>query len=490
VRAYVPGFAVLALTALIAVGWLSVSHDDDRNDSRAAAPGVQRFLSRPDLRPAAVTVKTRPTGTEPGLVFLAPKGGKSQNGPMITDDNGRVVWFAPTKPHVIADDFRVQRYRGRPVLTWWEGRTNPKGWGAGTYVIADRAYHEIARIRAGHGLQGDLHEFRLTDRGTALITIYERVPADVSAVGGPKDGEIVDSIVQEVDVATGEVRFQWHSSDHVPITESHARPPSVKHPFAYDYFHVNSVALDRDGNYLVSARNTWTIYKLNRRTGRIIWRLGGKHSDFQLGDGVRFAWQHDAERQPDGTLTLFDNESVPKIGDRSRAIRLDLDEHRHTATLVKALTHPDRVLADAEGNHQVLPGGGSFVGWGLPGRVSEFGPDGRLLLDLQLPPKVDSYRAYRFLWQGRPDRPPAVAARRTDGGLDALASWNGATGVAGWQLLTGDEPTDLEPGDTTDRTGFETALPVPGDPAYLAVRAVDANGRTLATSAAVRPPDR
>jgi hypothetical protein len=475
-----------ALVAAAAVVWVVMRDDDGRRAGRALPASAQRFASRPDLSPPRLNVDTHVGRTRPGLVFLAPKGDRSQNGPMIADDDGRLVWFRPMPPGVIADNFRVQRYRGRRVLTWWEGRTNPKGWGDGSYVIADRSYHEIARVRAGHGLAGDLHEFRLTDRGTALITCYEPIPADVSAVGGVKDGEIVDSIVQEVDVATGRVRFQWRSSDHVPITESHAGPPSKRHRFAYDYFHANSVALDRDGDYLVSARNTWTVYKLDRHTGRIVWRLGGKRSDFRLGRGVRFAWQHDAERQPDGTLTLFDNESVPEIGDRSRAIRLELDERHDRATLIRAFTHPDGVLADAEGNHQALPGGGSFVGWGLPGRISEFSAAGRLLLDLRLPPKVETYRAYRFRWRGTPARAPALAARRSGGRTEVMASWNGATDAAGWQVLAGDRANDLRPGARTARGGFETRIVVPGDPAFVAVRAVDASGHALGTSAAVR----
>src|SRR6266542_1348901 len=121
---------------------------------------------------------------------------------------------------------------------------------------------------------------------------YHAVPYDLSSVGGPVDGKVFDGIVQEIDVATGRVLFEWHSLDHVPLTDSYQPLPSS--PGApWDYFHINSINLDSDQNLLISARHTWAIYKIDRRTGDVIWRLGGKESDFALGPGAAFAWQHD-----------------------------------------------------------------------------------------------------------------------------------------------------------------------------------------------------
>ena len=190
---------------------------------RRAAADV-RFSSRPDLRPPVLTVSERKPGTAPGEVFLAPKRSSGQSGPAILDERGDYVWFRPSPKGVVVDDFRVQTYRGASVLTWWEGKTSARGYGEGTWVIADRSYREIARIRAGRGLQGDLHELELTDRGTALIPIYHAVKADLRPVGAYADGEAVDSIIQEVDVASGKVLWEWHSLDHVAITESLRRP--------------------------------------------------------------------------------------------------------------------------------------------------------------------------------------------------------------------------------------------------------------------------
>lgn len=402
---------------------------------------------------------------------------------MILDGRGRLVWFHPLPRGTTANDFKLQRYRGEPVLTWWEGRMNARGYGQGEWVIADRSYREIARVRAGNGLKGDLHDMQLTESGTALITIYHVTDADLSAVGGSATGRAVDSIVQEVEVATGAVRFEWHSLGRVALTESRVGVPRQP-DIPFDYFHINSIDLDRDGNLLVSARNTWAIYKIDHSTGRVLWRLGGRRSDFSLGQGARFAWQHDARRQRDGTVTLFDNESTPKIGSRSRLLTLRVDHKRHRATVVRALAHPAGILAGAEGNSQQLADGAVFAGWGLGRRVSEHDATGNLTFDLRLPRSYDTYRAFRFDWRGRPTTRPAVAAERDGDRVTVRASWNGATPITHWQLLAGPRADQLRPLATVPRTGFETTMRASTDATYVTARALDGS-RTLGAAPAL-----
>ena len=178
------------------------------------------------------------------------------------------------------------------------------GYG-GTFVIADASYAEIARVRAGNGYKADLHEILITSRNTALITIYNEIRADLTPVGGAVDARLVEGIIQEIDIPSGRVLFEWHSLDHIALEESSEL--AVTRDGNVDYFHLNSIGVDSDGHLLVSARHTSAVYKLHRRTGQVIWRLGGTRSDFALGPGVSFGYQHDARRHSDGTLTIFDN---------------------------------------------------------------------------------------------------------------------------------------------------------------------------------------
>jgi len=434
--------------------------------------GEQRahtFATQPALHPPKLEVVSPARNPTEGYVFLAPKRHAEQIGVLIADDRGEPVWTKPVSPE--AADFRVQVFRGNRVLTWWQGHS-AKGYGRGEYVIVDASYRRIATVRAAHGLKGDEHEFTLTPRGTALITAYRHV------------GTLLDGVVQEIDVATGRLVFEWHSVGHVGSDESYFHPGKKKTPLdPGDYFHVNSVALEQDGNLLVSARNTSAIYKIARRTGRIIWRLGGKRSDFRLGEGTHFMWQHDARRRADGNLTLFDDGAAPPVEPRSRALVLHLDEQAMKATLVAARVHPGTVLATSQGNAQPLPGGGFFVGWGSEPYATEFDAEGRVVLDVRLPHEVDSYRAYRSAWVGRPRTRPTLVVRRRD--LDenrVSASWNGATEVAQWAVLAGDDASRLRERARAPRDGFETTIGVARGFRWYAVRALSRDGRTLGRS--------
>jgi hypothetical protein len=299
-----------------------------------------------------VTVLTRSASVAPGYVFIAPKQHAPFKGPEIVDDAGQPVWFYPVPDQ--ATDFRVQTYRGKPVLTWWEGpATAPVlGTGAGSYVIMDSSYRVVAHVRSSYGpTAGDLHEFQLTPQGTALIAVNRIVPRDLSSAGGLTKGRAVDGVVEEIDVATGKVLFRWHSVDHVALAETYLPSPGKTGKMAtqpFDYFHVNSIEQEPDGNLLVSARNTHAVYEIDRRTGAVLWRLGGRRSSFRMGAGTTFAWQHDARRQADGTVTIYDDGAAPAVEKQSRAIRLRLDLKGHTATLVRADSSPAGVLSKSQ----------------------------------------------------------------------------------------------------------------------------------------------
>jgi len=433
------------------------------------------FHTRPDLELPALEVNLCDASVAPGLIMLAPYNAPAgaQAGAMIADNAGHPVWEQPLQDLVTAD-FRVQTYRGQPVLTWWQGIVT-LGHGVGSYVIADTSYRPIASVNAGNGYRGDLHEFLLTDRGTALLTSYRVLPHDLRSVGGAQDGNIQDALFQEVDVATGRVLFEWHSLDHIPISESYW-PLTAN----WDYVHLNSIDVDHDDNLLVSSRNTHTVYKLDRRTGEIIWRCGGRTSDFAVDASAGFAWQHDARRQPDGSLTMFDNGY-----ELSRALVLNVDEARRRVTLTRAYTRGTRLHALSQGNLQVLPNSNVFVGWGAEPYVSEFTPDGRLIFDAELPSERISYRSFRAPWSATGAGDPAVVTHRSSTFSDVYVSWNGNTEVARWVAHAGTDLTALAPVAAVPRTGFETGMRIPSTYTQLRLAGIDASGRVLTATGVI-----
>jgi hypothetical protein len=443
---------------------------------------VWGYHSRPDLAPAAVRVAKWTRHTAPGAIFVAPQFGPLQDGPEIIGPGGGLIWFDPLPGIGAAADFRVQTYQGQPVLTWWQGYTTA-GVGVGQDEIYNSSYQPVATVQAVGGVHADLHEFKITPQGTALITAYYPVLWDATTVHGPKREIVLDSIVQEIDIRTGLLLFEWDSLDHVPLSASYVPMPSARTRNPFDYFHVNSIDEDHDGNLLISARNTWAVYKVSHQTGQIIWTLGGKQSSFKFGPGASFAFQHDARVRAnnDMFITVFDDGAgPPPIEKQSRAIKLILDLKHMTARLVAQ--HQHGLLANFEGSFQQLPDFDDFVGWGQQPYFSEYESHGRLIFDAGFVGGSSSYRAYRFQWNGTPATPPAIAytAGRTP---TVYASWNGATNVSYWRVLGGSTPTTLQPLATTRKGWFETWIRLPSAPRYVVAQALDAHRHVLGTSA-------
>jgi hypothetical protein len=444
---------------------------------KVTATNVQRFRSAPDLRPPAVTVTTPAANPALGDILLSPDSGPGQNGPMIVAPSGQLVWFAPVRNGQAAFDLQVQSYRGRPALTWWQGEIIG-GHGQGADVIDNTRYQRLATVHAGNGLDADLHEFSITPQGTAWITAYAPQHWDLRTDGGLRAGLIDDSVVQEIDIATGLVMFEWHALGHVDIAASYKHAPRANGD-VLDFFHVNSIDPLPDGDLLISSRNMWAVYLISGTTGAVEWQLGGRSSTFTLGAGVRFAWQHDATMLPNGTITLFDNEAGPEEATQSRAVDIAIDQTGHTASLVNQITYPGQgIIAESQGNIQELSNGDAFVDWGQAGEISEFSPGDTLTFDMHLSTPANSYRAFREAWQAQPATRPAVVVRAAGGRTELWASWNGATNVTAWRVLAGNSQHRLEVVGTYPASGFETAISAPTAKRLVRVQALGI-GRVL-----------
>ncbi|GIH20497.1 hypothetical protein Raf01_86690 [Rugosimonospora africana] len=467
------GAGLAAAAALGGVDYGVAAH----SAAPAQGPAVRSYLSRTDLRPPAISVKVVRGILSPGLLLLTPTSSSGQHGPMIIDETGEVLWFRPLPAGQTATNFQVQTYRGEPVLTWWEGKLIT-GYGSGEYVVLDRGYRELARLSGGPG-STDLHEFQLTDAGTALSTNYQQT------------GDLLDCVIREVDVATGRPVVQWRASDHVSLSESYQpRPGQGAGP--WDFFHANAVAVDSDGNLLISSRHLSTVLKVHRRTGAVIWRLGGKRSDFRVAGDARFHWQHDVRRRSDGTLSVFDNGAGATTDEKqSRGLILDVDESARTATVRRQLLHPSALSVQTQGSVRELPGAASFVGWGQQPYFSEYACDGSLRYDAQLLGGNYSYRAFRANFEAAPIDTPAVAITPGAGGdhtrtgeMTVHVSWNGATRIARWMVRSGPGADALTAVALAHRSGFETPITVERA-RFVAIDALDSHNEVLGSSATI-----
>ncbi|MBO0883623.1 MAG: aryl-sulfate sulfotransferase, partial [Mycobacterium sp.] len=424
----------------------------------------------------------------PGLLFTTVfQNAGGQQGAEIYDDTGQPVWYqpAPTPSYV-----HPITYRGQPALVYYKATVGSAAPGAsqGEWIVLNTSYQEIARIRANNGYLADLHELQLSPDGTkAVMDIYNPVRLDMTPYGGTVDSSVTEGVIQEVDLATGAVTFEWHSlaPGNIPVTDS-----EVGWGPDWDYMHINSIEYDTDGNFLFSGRITSAVYKVNRSTGALMWLMGGKRNQFTFTDGDGGpSWPHDVRRRPDGTISVFDN-GVGRSPQYSRGVVWQVDETAKTAHVTAQWRETPDLYGNITGNNTLLPNGDEFISWGNTGRAIEY--QGQTpVWESQMSTIDFPYRTVRVDgWHATPAAPPDMALDRGATGVAAYASWNGATDVASWELWGGPDWSHMQRLTTVPKVGFETAMlaAAPATDGVFQVRALDASGTTLGISANTPDP--
>jgi Arylsulfotransferase (ASST) len=465
--------------------------------------GTWKFLSRPDLHPPKIKVLFSAGANKlaPGYFMIAnfknlnaPKPMVGEGGPLILDNKLRPVWFGPVGTNVVAGNLKIQTYQGKPALSWWEGVIGSTGvTTSGKDVVYSQQYKRVATLTGTDGWVISLHDLVISGQD-AWVTAYKNVPMDLSPYGGPANGILSDSAVQEYDLKSGKLLRTWDALAHVPLSQSQSRPaPDPTVP--WDAYHINSVQLTGHGTFLTSFRNTWAAYLVNMDAGGAIdWTLSGNPqiSTFTLPASARFQFQHDAQLHSNSTVSVFDDaccgilgpgKFAPPIGP-SRGLVLKLDMTHKTATVVQQYTRGSKFEAEFLGNTDVLANGNVAIGWGSQPFFSELTSKGKLLLDADLPTPNVNYRTFVRNWVGTPARPPSGVSREGKHGTLVFASWNGATEVTAWRVLAGRDAKHLAVVASRAKTGFETAIPLKSSYKKYKVQALDSRGHVLGTSPA------
>lgn len=432
-------------------------------------------------------------GTQPGTYLFMTPGGDMGTGVGIFRDDGELVWWQPAVAPRLWN-LSVVNYQGQPLLAEWAGRPiDHDHHESGAIYLYNEHYQRVGTITMGGNLRHgvDIHEFNITPQGDALLASSPRVRTIVD--GRPKN--VYDYILQKVSLVrgstgihTGRVLFQWDALKHVPVSASRLPPPPHK---AFDYFHGNSIAQDTDGNLVISARNTWGIYKINVKTGAIMWQFGARGDP---GLAKPWCYQHDIRPLGGNRYSLFDDGGsgpgcLPGLsGHPARAVVIQVDPAQRPAgvSLVRAYTHAPPLFVGICGSMQRLANGDALVGWGSVPEATQYAPNGSTLMDLSL--SNWSYRDYRFAWVGQPLTRPAVAVQRAGAATRVWASWNGSTEVSAWRVLAGPSASHLiSVTGPRSKTGFETEMSLSQPYNWVAVQALSASGTVLATSTPVAP---
>ncbi|MFZ0546760.1 MAG: arylsulfotransferase family protein [Candidatus Promineifilaceae bacterium] len=428
-----------------------------------------------DIMTATVTIPAQ--NTADGYIFVAAIS-QFYDGPsasIIFDDTGEPLYIKIESNDNIVTNFRKQTVNGTDYLTYYSGYLQV-GYSLGATYVLNSNYQLVNIWTLKNGYGSDLHESLLLDNGHAIVLAYVPIPFDLTPYGGPANGTLVDTVIQEQD-ANKNVVFEWHGSEHMPIGDTRSNLNTTE---PIDYMHTNGIDVDNDGNWLISLRNYSEITKIDRQTGDLIWRLGGNGNEFTFTNDIGFDTQHNINRLENGNITIFDN-GTNHEPPHSRAIEYEMDEIAKTVTLVWSYPDDTSIFSTIMGNVQRLPNGNSIIGWGSQPKVTEVQNDGTVALDMQL--GGASYRAFRFPWEGTPtERPRAVV--ESNGNPTAVTlytSWNGATDITGYDIYAGPTATTTVMIDNLPRNGFETEIPLTGlasDTCFFKVKPVHSEGNS------------
>ncbi|KAL4866425.1 hypothetical protein BDV12DRAFT_187389 [Aspergillus spectabilis] len=457
---------------------------------QAAAEIDAVFKSRPDLYSPIFTFEPRiPQELQPGYIFLGPYEADN-SGPYIYDNDG--YGAAGATPGL------------EMLMACTYARIQQNGYCRGHGVIMDSHYHIVKTVLPGGGMAAsDMHEFKLINNGkTALMTVYQQRQFDMS-IWNVKCGMgwLMESVFQEIDVETSKVLFEWRSLDHVDPSVSYTYPghtdtsgTGLEPRSPWDYFHINSVDKNADGDYLISSRHTCAIYKISGKDGSVLWRLHGADPSF-TNINFSFSQQHDARWLSENTthslLSLYNNgfNGYNKTHDYSSGMTILIDHVDRTATQLHEYAPQNHdMISSSQGNMQVLPNGNVFIGWGNNAYVSEHDEEGNLLLWGYIDKdRIMNYRAQKFQWEGNPTDIPALwtYSKSSDASSQTTfyVSWNGATRVQHWRFYgTNNSTSNYTLLYQVRKDGFETSYTASEFYRWTFAEAIDEQGKVLGKS--------
>ncbi len=323
-----------------------------------------------------------------GDLFMASfsTGGPAPPFLLITNAVGAIVFYRQML--AMCTDFKLQP---NGQLTYYDTLH-------GQFYAMDATYTVVDSFACGNGYATDEHELRILPNGHALLIGDDPETVDMSQVvaGGNPNATVIGNIVQELD-ENKNVVFEWRSWDHYAITDATHESLGAS---VVDYVHANALEADTDGNILISCRHMDEVSKIDRTTGALVWRWGGKNNQFVMNDPEGpFSHQHAIRRLDNGDVVLFDNGDFKTPTAYSRGAEYLLDEDNKIATLAWEYRNSPDTYGSAMGYVERLDNGNTLISWGTgkPDAI-EVDADGVKVMDLSLPTGQSSYRTVRQAW--------------------------------------------------------------------------------------------
>jgi hypothetical protein len=364
------------------------------------------------LPAALLGVRLEITGSPPPGYIITEVTRDTSAMALAFDTAGRVRWYRSFAAHPGELAMQTEQLESGDFTVFVGAST---GWQPvnGRY-IQFRPDGEIVRsFAAGAPYYTDSHELLLSlDRGAvsdAHLFGYDLHAMDLTALGGRAD-QLVAGHTLLRQSGSGATEFLWNAWDHFSLADWVFIPANLGSYPSIDFDHPNSLAIDRDGNYVVSFASLGEVTKIDAVGGAVLWRFGGRHNQFTIvGDPLGgFGFQHDVRVLANGDLLFYDN-GLAHSPPQSRAVQYRLDLAAQTATLVWEYRHDPALFTPFVGSVQRLQNGNTLVGFGAAARMVEVAPAGQVVWEGRLTvngqPVPYFYRARRITSLYRYERP-------------------------------------------------------------------------------------
>ncbi|WP_291285110.1 aryl-sulfate sulfotransferase [Flavobacterium sp.] len=281
-----------------------------------------------------------PENFKKGFMLLAKR--ETPGVAYIVDYKGNLRWYHTVE----GTGFKVTHFtKDQSIIAILGKNDEPTSYGSEILEINLQG-DTLTHIKKGQGdLKQVIHHEIIKKSANEIVTLFvDTRITDLRSIGGKQKDTINGDGILILD-KKGKQLWKWSVFDDLDPMKDKKLLQTKK-----DWMHANSLNYDKDGNFLISFYNNGQIWKIDAKTGKVIWKLG-RGGNLNLSKDIDFSQAHAAHINPEGSLMFFDNGVDKK---QSSVFALKVDEKAKTVKLDFHIQLPKDIYNDRMGSAYMI----------------------------------------------------------------------------------------------------------------------------------------